>query len=226
MPPRPSTWSPSPARTRFHGDAFEFIRDYHFNARNFFAPTRDSLNRNQFGGTLGGPLLQEQAVLLRRLPGQDREEQSAGDGQLRADRGDAGRRLHGDRVARRAAAGRSRCRPAAGFVEQHDQPVRIQPDRAEVPPARAGLDRSVRPPAVRHPEQQHRAPDAGQRRLHAEHRARRCSRRYIYAVYDNPATYDGKNVLTLSRTGQNNQVHSLVAGHNWCCRRRWSTRFT
>ena len=29
-------------------------------------------------------------------------------------------------------------------------------------------------------------------------------------VYDNPATYDGTNALTLSRTGQNNQVHSLV----------------
>ena len=32
----------------------------------------------------------------------------------------------------------------------------------------------------------------------------------MYAVYDNPGTYDGKNALTLSRTGQNNQVHSLV----------------
>jgi hypothetical protein len=39
--------------------------------------------------------------------------------------------------------------------------------------------------------------------------------RYFYAVYDNPATYDGKNVLTLSRTGQNNQVHSLVLAHNF-----------
>ena len=42
---------------------------------------------------------QEQAVLLRRLPGTHREEQSADDDQLRADRGDAGRRLHRDRVA-------------------------------------------------------------------------------------------------------------------------------
>src|SRR5439155_23970323 len=33
--------------------------------------------------------------------------------------------------------------------------------------------------------------------------------RYFNAVYDNPATYYGVNVLTLSRTGQNNQVHSL-----------------
>ena len=41
----------------FHGDAFEFIRNYAFNARNFFALTRDSLKRNQFGGDVGGPVL-------------------------------------------------------------------------------------------------------------------------------------------------------------------------
>jgi hypothetical protein len=68
-----------------HGDCFEFIRDYHFNARNFFAPERDSLKRNQFGGTLGAPIVKEQAVHLRRLPGPHREEQSADVDQLRAD---------------------------------------------------------------------------------------------------------------------------------------------
>src|SRR5437764_3971687 len=35
-----------------HGDAFEFNRDYHFIEKNYFAPERDSLRRNQFGGTL------------------------------------------------------------------------------------------------------------------------------------------------------------------------------
>ncbi len=40
----------------FRGDAFEFLRNYAANARNFFAPQRDSLKRNQFGGTLGGPI--------------------------------------------------------------------------------------------------------------------------------------------------------------------------
>ena len=36
---------------------FEFIRNGDFNARNFFAPTRDTLKRNQFGGTIGGPVV-------------------------------------------------------------------------------------------------------------------------------------------------------------------------
>jgi hypothetical protein len=43
----------------FHGDAFEFLRNAEFNARNFFSPRLDQLKRNQFGGTLGGPALRD-----------------------------------------------------------------------------------------------------------------------------------------------------------------------
>lgn len=40
-----------------HGSLFEFVRNGDLNARNFFAPTHDALKRNQFGGTVGGPIL-------------------------------------------------------------------------------------------------------------------------------------------------------------------------
>ncbi len=40
----------------FHGDAFEFLRNGDFNARDTFALARDTLRRNQFGGTFGGPI--------------------------------------------------------------------------------------------------------------------------------------------------------------------------
>ncbi len=40
----------------FHGDAFEFVRNYAFNARSFYSPFRDPLKRNQFGGVIGGPI--------------------------------------------------------------------------------------------------------------------------------------------------------------------------
>ncbi len=40
-----------------HGNLFEFDRNAIFNARNFFAiPKRDQLKRNQYGGTIGGPV--------------------------------------------------------------------------------------------------------------------------------------------------------------------------
>jgi len=43
----------------FHGDLFEFVRNYKFNARNAFAAKRDTLKRNQFGGTLGGRIIKD-----------------------------------------------------------------------------------------------------------------------------------------------------------------------
>jgi hypothetical protein len=42
----------------FHGDLFEFHRNDLFNARHYFAAKHGTLKRNQFGGTLGGPIVQ------------------------------------------------------------------------------------------------------------------------------------------------------------------------
>jgi hypothetical protein len=39
----------------FHGDAYEFLRNNDFNARNFFAPTVPSYKKNDFGYSIGGP---------------------------------------------------------------------------------------------------------------------------------------------------------------------------
>ena len=42
---------------KFHGSAFEYHRNDALNATNFFTPgKRDGLKRNQYGGTIGGPL--------------------------------------------------------------------------------------------------------------------------------------------------------------------------
>src|SRR6516225_7345973 len=39
-----------------HGDAFEFLRNDKFDAKNYFAPSKSELRRNQFGFTAGGPI--------------------------------------------------------------------------------------------------------------------------------------------------------------------------
>ena len=85
---------------KFTAAPSSFLRNYRFNARNAFAPARDSLKRNQFGGTLGGPIVKNKAVLLRRLPGTHRAQQPGHGAQLRADAGHAERRLHRLRLAR------------------------------------------------------------------------------------------------------------------------------
>ena len=67
----------------YHGNAFEFLRDRRFNATDPFARigsdgkrVDDGLNRNQFGGTLGGPIIRDrmfffggyQGTRLRQQP--------------------------------------------------------------------------------------------------------------------------------------------------------------
>lgn len=42
---------------QFHGAAWEFLRNTHLDARNFFNPTVSTFHQNQFGGTLGGPIV-------------------------------------------------------------------------------------------------------------------------------------------------------------------------
>src|SRR5213594_159071 len=59
----------------FHGDVFEFLRNSVFNARNFFAPFnlkdngRDQLKRNQFGGTVGGPIIHDKTFFFAGYQG-------------------------------------------------------------------------------------------------------------------------------------------------------------
>jgi hypothetical protein len=61
----------------YHGDAFEFLRNGAVNARDFFEANHDSLKRNQFGGTIGGPILKDklfgffgyQGTRIRTAPG-------------------------------------------------------------------------------------------------------------------------------------------------------------
>jgi Carboxypeptidase regulatory-like domain len=53
----------------FHGDAFGYLRNAVFNARNFFAASRDQLKRGQFGATLGGPVIHEKLFFFVEYQG-------------------------------------------------------------------------------------------------------------------------------------------------------------
>lgn len=47
-----------------HGSVFEFLRNTALDARNYFASERAKFNRNQFGGTLGGPIKIDEAFFF------------------------------------------------------------------------------------------------------------------------------------------------------------------
>ena len=53
----------------FHGDLFEFVRNGSINARNAFALKNDGLKRNQFGGTFGGPIVQNKLLFFGGFQG-------------------------------------------------------------------------------------------------------------------------------------------------------------
>ena len=53
----------------FHGDLFEFVRNGALNARNAFASDQDTLKRNQYGGTIGGPIVKNKLFFFGAYQG-------------------------------------------------------------------------------------------------------------------------------------------------------------
>jgi hypothetical protein len=51
----------------WHGDAFEFVRNDAMDGADFFSHVTDGLKRNQFGGSLGGPIKKDKAFIFGNL---------------------------------------------------------------------------------------------------------------------------------------------------------------
>ena len=111
----------------FHGGGFEFLRDRRFNAPDHFAEfgpdgeqKDDGLRRNQFGGTIGGPIVRDRLFFFGGYQGTILRQTPADNICVRADGPDARGRLYDDRVTgvqRREA-------------NQPGRPVRRQPHRS------------------------------------------------------------------------------------------------
>ena len=193
------------------GDAFEFLRNWRFNARNYFAPERDSLNRNQYGGTFGAPVVKNKLFFFGGYQGKDEQSNPA----TTISFVPTAAMLAGDFTAITSAAcnaGRQ-LNLTGGFVGNRIDPSRLSPVTLNflkhVPVSTDPCGRLQYGIPNNNTEQQ------GLGKFDYTLSARQqISGRYYYAHYNNPATYDGSNVLTLSRTGQDNQVHSIGVGHN------------
>src|SRR5437899_9034927 len=195
-----------------HGDAFEFLRNYHFISRNFFAPERDSLNRNQFGATIGAPIVKNKLFFFGGYQGKDEKSNPA----TTISFVPTAAMLAGDFTAITSPAcnGGRQLNLTGGLVGNTIDPSRLSP---------VALNFLKHVPVSNDPcgRLQYGIPNnnTDQQALSKvdytfnEHQT--MFARYYYAHYNNPATYDGNNVLTLSRTGQDNQAHSVVAGHNF-----------
>lgn len=197
---------------RFQGAAFDFVRHYRFNEKSYFALEKDSLRRQQFGGTLGGPIRTNRAFFFAAYQGKVEKtnpttaQRFVPTAAMRA--GDftafaSPACNNGRQVILRAPFVDNRVDPSAfspaatkllGFVPVSQDPCGLYqfgiPNDNTENQVLTKVDLKI-------------------------NQAQSVFGRYLFAVYDNPAYYDGTNALTLSRIGQHNLVHSAVFGHNW-----------
>lgn len=64
----------------WHGDAFEFYRNGGFNAKDYFTHLTNEVHRNQFGGSLGGPLVKDKLFVFGNFQGTRQSIFNAGSG--------------------------------------------------------------------------------------------------------------------------------------------------
>jgi hypothetical protein len=64
---------------QLHGGAFEYLRNSALDARNFFNDDKAPFKRNQFGGTLGGPIKRDQLFVFGSYEGFRQRRQGSGE---------------------------------------------------------------------------------------------------------------------------------------------------
>src|SRR5262249_10938958 len=162
-----------------------------FNARNVFAPERDSLNRNQFGGTVGAPLVKDKLFFFGGYQG--RIEKSNPVTTISFVPTQA--MLNGDFTALASPAGNAG-RPVnlvGGFAGNHVDPARFSAVSLKflqhVPVSDDPCGR------LQYGIPNNSTEHQGLAKVdYTVSRSQSMFARYFYAVYDNPATYDGVNV--------------------------------
>jgi len=197
---------------QLRGDAFWFVRNYAFNARNFFATQRDSLKRNQYGGVLGGPVKENKLFFFGGYQGKIEKSNPpttisfAPTAAMRA----------GDFTAFASAAcnGGAARTLAAPFVNNRLDAARISQPALKflqfVPTPADSCGRLQYGILANNDE--HQAIGKMDYTFHEKHSF---YGRYFFADYASPNPFDGKNVLAMSRVGQFNRAHSFVLGDTY-----------
>ena len=163
---------------RFSGNAFEFARHYRFNATNPFAAigpdgerTDDGLKRNQFGGTLGGPIVRDKLFFFGAYQGTATRQRPASN----IARVPTAQMLTGD-LTTFASAQCNGGRPVAlraPYVDNRLNPALLSPAGLSDLRQAAQVDRPVRRDHLRDRERQRRTSDARAHRLPAHVRSLR-----------------------------------------------------
>ena len=195
----------------FHGNLFHFLRNQITNAGDYFTHQRDSLKRNQFGGTIGGPIARDklffffgyQGTRLRTAPQTVNTfvpTQAVLNGDFSAILSSA----CGAPVTLRDPNGGT-------FPNNFIDPARFNQSALAllkyVPVSDNPCGRYVNAIPIQQDEDQYIG-----RADWNKSSAHRIFGRYFFTKLIDPARFDGKNMLTTTRPGVNPRVNALVAG--------------
>jgi Carboxypeptidase regulatory-like domain len=192
-----------------HGDVFEYVRNAVFNAQQESAPAKDQLKRNQFGGTLGGPILKNKVFFF--LGYQGTEERNS------------------------ALAPTLSIVPTAAILSgdwtsfnKCFSPRWSDPDlsKGTIDPAR--YSNAAKQIAARLPQAQDSCGDFrwglpvhnSEKQIIQRFDYQRSAKqsffgRYFTVMQDSPVPYDKANLLTAGNSGVNDRARMLTLGHTW-----------
>ena len=203
----------------FHGTLFEFMRNYKMNAANFFAG-RDALKRNQFGGTLGGPVQRDRTFFFASYQGT--RQRTATPGALRT--APSAAMKDGDFSAWLGAGG-------AGAIHDPASPNLYFPGniipKSRFDPVSSKILGMI--PTSTDPSYQIRMGTPGDkvddnqilaRGDHSLSPRQRINARYFYFRYLNPPMVFPDNLLYAS-DGQRGDSHSISVNHSYTLSEKW-----
>jgi hypothetical protein len=205
---------------QFHGEVFEFLRNNVLNATNFFSPSRDTLKRNQFGGTFGGPVLHNRFFFFGGYQGtRNRQTPKSTTAHIPSQAA-----LNGDWSVMESAACQSNGKPRNPPIKN---PYTGQPfANNQVPtslynPASLALVKYL--PVSSDPcgKVVYGIPTTGDEdqgivRLDYTFSPKQSLYgRYFLADYRNPAVFDPKNILVTTNPGNLERAQSFTLGDTW-----------
>jgi len=195
-----------------HGDVFEFFRNSVFNSRDFFATARDSLKRNQFGGTVGGPIRKGRLFFFVGYQGtivKSDPPSTTANIPTQA-------MLNGDFTAFASAACQGSNKTLAAPFVNNQIPTSLLSVPTlnlikHLPVAQANQCGLIQYGIVSD-NTEHQVLGRVDYQLSVKHQL---YGRYFFANYQNPVTYDPNDVLSANKTGVDDQSQSFVLGDNY-----------
>ena len=200
----------------FSGSVFEFFRHDVFNARAAFALEKEQLERNQFGGTLGGPILADRLFFFGAYQGTVQRSISSFTATV-----PTAAMLQGDftRVTSPACrtAGQLNLPAALGFSGNRIDPSRLHPIAVNIARSYLPIDQANECGVVRytgHSPNSNPTEHQIVTRVDFQMSARQSMFVRFYNTHlETPTGDPSENKLLIATTGQSANVASLVVGH-------------